>query len=165
MSRARARADICREIDNLRARADALCDQLQAEEEARCKLNPETHNSRQVEDMLQGVGFSIHSMQQSASSRFESHNDYYERRRKQAQVQADAHPGEVYDDDLDCWRRLTAAEIEYHKALAMGWTPAAAATVIPHIPSMVREFEGWDESADIDPETFDALCGPMGRAA
>ena len=53
-------------------------------------------------DMLKGTGvsYSVHPMQQQSR---EDHLEYYARRAREAQAQADAHKGEVYDDDLDCW--------------------------------------------------------------
>jgi len=55
-------------------------------------------------DMLKGTGvsYSVHAMQQQKPLH-EGHLEYYERRAKQAEEQSDAHQGEVYDDDLDCW--------------------------------------------------------------
>ena len=52
--------------------------------------------------MLDGMGVSrsVHTMQQQPR---EDMVEYYARRAREAQAQADAHKGEVYDNDLDCW--------------------------------------------------------------
>jgi hypothetical protein len=55
--------------------------------------------------MLDGMGISrsVHSMQQLSAAAREDMVEYYARRAREAQAQADARKGEVYDDDLDCW--------------------------------------------------------------
>jgi len=54
--------------------------------------------------MLDGMGVSrsVHTMQQQPR---EDMVEYYARRAREAQAQADARKGEVYDDDLDTWRQ------------------------------------------------------------
>ena len=126
------------EVARIRARADEACVRLQAEEEARCQRDPGDENDCRIKFEPVPPRTSYHTMQQQPA-RHESHNAYYARRAEQARQQADAHPGEVYDDDLDCWRRMTAEEIE-----------------AAHVPQMVRQF--YDED-----EVLEALRGPWGR--
>ena len=102
------------------------------------------------------VSRSVHSMQQQP--RREDMVDYYARRAREAQAQADARKGEVYDDDLDTWRQGDPGD-ECSCAVC-GRDPLSCPSCAPkadHVPQMVRELEGDD--------IIEALSGPMGRVA
>src|SRR5215218_7508674 len=109
-------------------------------------------------DMLDGMGVSrsVHPMQQQTGR--EDMVEYYARRAREAQAQADARKGEVYDDDLDTWRQGDPGD-ECSCAIC-GREPLSCpgcALKADHVPQMVRELEGDD--------VVEALCGPMGRTA
>src|SRR5215207_4126959 len=71
-----------------------------------------------------GPSWSRHPMQTQPR---EDNVAYYERRKREAQAQSDAHKGEVYDDDNDRWvrtlDRVQAGLDEFIKR-TQGWDPA-----------------------------------------